>query len=71
MRALQITDIWSELMGPLISGYTDRIQIHGDKLFIYTQVAPLRQELSFQRETIIQRVNEALGEPVIREVIIK
>ncbi len=71
LRAMQITDIWEELMGPLIAGYTDKIQIIGAKLFIYTQVAPLRHELTFQRETIRTRVNEALGQPLIEEVIIQ
>ncbi len=71
MRAMQITDVWSDLMGPLIAGYTDRIQIIGEKLFIYTQVAPLRQELTFQRDAIRQRVNEALGQNIIQEVVIQ
>lgn len=71
MRAMQIKDVWGELMGPLIAGYTDRIQILGDKLFIYTQVAPLRHELTFQRDKIRIRVNDALGQDVIQEVIIQ
>ena len=71
MRAMQITDVWADLMGPLIAGYTDRIQIIGEKLFIYTQVAPLRQELTFQRDAIRHRVNEALGQNIIQEVVIQ
>lgn len=71
MRAMQIKDVWADLMGPLIAGYTDRIQISGDKLFIYTQVAPLRHELTFQRDQIRTRVNDALGQEVIQEVIIQ
>ena len=71
MRAMQITDIWEALMGKLIADYTDRIHIIGEKLFIYTEVAPLRHELIFQRESIRQRVNEALGQAIIQEVIIQ
>jgi hypothetical protein len=40
-------------------------------LFITTHVAPLKQELLFQKEKIIQRLNEALGEKVIDDVVIK
>ena len=36
-----------------------------------TAIAPLRQELLFQKDRIVQLVNEALGEQVIREVVIK
>lgn len=70
LRALQITDVWEELMGKTIAKYTDSIKIYGDKLYISTKVAPLKQELLFQKENILLRVNEALNENVIKEVII-
>lgn len=70
IQALQISDIWEKLMGKTIARYTDSIKIYGDKLYISTKVAPLKQELVFQKENIILRVNEALGENAIKEVII-
>ena len=71
IQALQIEEVWEQIMGKTIARYTDKIQIHGSTLYINTSVAPLRQELLYQKERIIQRVNEALGERVIREVVIK
>ena len=71
IRALEITGVWEELMGKTIAKYTDKIQIINHTLFIATSVAPLKNELLYQKEKIIQRVNEALGEHVIREVIIQ
>jgi hypothetical protein len=71
IQALQIEEVWEQIMGKTIARYTDKIQIHGSTLYINTSVAPLRQELLYQKEKIIQRVNEALGERVIREVVIK
>jgi len=71
IQALQIEEVWELIMGKTIARYTDKIQIHGSTLYINTSVAPLRQELLYQKEKIIQRVNEALGERVIREVVIK
>ncbi len=70
IQAMQIVDLWEKLMGKTIAKYTDSIKIYGDKLYISTQVAPLREELRFQKENIILRVNEALKENVVREVII-
>jgi hypothetical protein len=58
-------------MGKTVARYTDKIQIHGPTLYINTSVAPLRQELIYQKDAIIQRVNEALGEKVIKDVVIK
>ena len=71
MQALQITEIWEKLMGKTISKYTESIKIIHQTLFITTTVAPLKQELMYQKENIVKRVNEALGENVIKEVVIK
>jgi hypothetical protein len=71
IQALQIEEIWEEIMGKTIAKYTDKIQIHGQSLYINTSMAPLKQELLYQKDKIIQRVNEALGEKIIKEVVIK
>ena len=71
IQALQIQDAWEKIMGKTIARYTDKIEIVGQTLFISSTVAPLKNELLYQKEKIIERVNEALGEKVIKEVVIK
>jgi predicted nucleic acid-binding Zn ribbon protein len=71
IQALQVEDAWEQIMGKTIAKYTDDIKIINDTLFITTHVAPLKQELVFQKEKIKLRVNEALGKNVIKEIIIK
>lgn len=71
IQALQIEDAWEQIMGKTVARYTDKLQIIGDKLIITTNVAPLKNELIYQKEKIKQRVNEALGQKVINEVVIQ
>ncbi len=71
IQAMQIEDVWEQLMGKAIAKYTDKIQIVNNTLFITTSVAPLKNELLYQKEKIKERVNEALGENIIREVVIQ
>ncbi len=71
IQSLQIEEVWSKLMGKAIAGYTDKIELIGKRLIIHTQVAPLKNELEFQKEKIIERVNEELGEVVVESVWIK
>ena len=71
LQALQIEEVWEQLMGKTIAKYTDKIQIHGNTLYISTSMAPLKQELLFQKEKILQRVNEALGENIVKEIVLK
>ena len=71
IQALQIEDVWEDIMGKTIARYTDKLQIIGDKLIISTSVAPLKNELIYQKEKIKQRVNEALQQRVINVVIVQ
>ena len=71
IQAARIEEVWEQLMGKTIAKYTDKIQIINQTLFITTAVAPLKNELLYQKETIIQKVNEAMGEKTISEVVIK
>ncbi|HUB59217.1 MAG TPA: DUF721 domain-containing protein [Puia sp.] len=71
IQALQIEEVWEQIMGKTVARYTDKISIHGQTLYIDTAIAPLRQELLYQKDAILRRVNEALGEVVIKEVVIR
>ena len=71
IRAAQIEEVWSEIMGTTIAKYTDKIYIFDKKLFIETNIGPLKNELGFQKVQIIERVNEKMGENMINEVVIK
>jgi hypothetical protein len=71
IQALRIEDIWEEIMGKTIAKYTDKIQIINHTLYITSSVAPLKNELLYQKETIIERINAALGEKLVKDVVIK
>ncbi len=71
IQVLQIEEVWEQIMGKTIAKYTQSLRIINKTLFITTNVAPLKQELIYQKEKIKLRVNEALGENVIEEVAIQ
>ena len=71
IQSVRIEEIWERLMGKTIAKYTSKIEIINHTLFITSPVAPLKNELLYQKEKIIERVNEALGEKMIKEVVIR
>lgn len=71
VQAMQVKEVWEKIMGKTIANYTDKIEIINTTLFISTNIAPLKNELIYQKTKIIERVNEALGEKVIKEVVIR
>ena len=70
VQAIQIEDVWEKIMGKTVAKYTDKLQIVGSTLFVSTVVAPLKNELLYQKEKIIEMVNVELGEKIIKEVVI-
>ncbi len=71
IRAVQIEEVWENIMGKTIAKYTQKIKIVNQTLFITTNVGPLKNELIYQKPQIIQRVNEAFGEKVISHVVVE
>jgi hypothetical protein len=71
IQAVKIEEIWEQIMGKTIAKYTEKIQIIGTTLFITSNVAPLKNELLYQKEKIIERINEAMGEKVIKDVVVR
>jgi len=71
IQALQIEQVWETIMGKTVAKYTDKLQIINKTLYVTTSVAPLKQELAYQKDKIKQRVNEALGSNDIQEVVIQ
>ncbi|PUZ23129.1 DUF721 domain-containing protein [Chitinophaga parva] len=71
LTEVRVQENWEQLMGKTIARYTQNIQLIDGKLIITSNVAPLKQELNYSKDKIIQLVNEMLGEVAVREVIIK
>lgn len=71
IQAMQIEDVWERIMGKTVARYTDKLEIRSDTLVIHTRIAPLKNELIYQKEKIIERVNEALGKRIIRKVMVQ
>ena len=68
---VKIKNLWTELMGPSIAGYTKDIVVRRRKMYINIDSAALRQELSFSKEKIKNLINEELGEEYLEEVFIR
>lgn len=71
IRAIQIEEEWLNLMGVTISKYTNKIEIINQTLFIHTNVGALKNELQFQKQLIIEKLNEKFNEKIITDVVIK
>lgn len=71
LARLDIEAIYRAEMGQVVSSYTEKIYLRGNKVYIHIQSAPLRAELMSSRERLISILNKALGEPIVAEIIFR
>ncbi len=71
LHETKIRTLWNTTMGRTIATYTSNISLKKNVLHLTILSAPLRQELVFSKDKILKRMNDALGEEFIREVVIK
>ena len=71
LAEVRMRDEWEAIVGKTISKYTRNIYIKDQVLTIYTDVAPLKQELLLGRAQLVVRINEYFKETVITEIAIR
>lgn len=67
----KVEELWKKLMGKTVTDHTTELRIRNQKLYVTVDSAPLRQELSYSRSDILDKLNTELGEHFLKEVFIK
>lgn len=62
---------WEEIVGKTVARYTTDFSLRNGVLTIGTSVAPLKQELRYAKQQLIQNINEFYKERVVIDIIIR
>lgn len=65
----RICALWPEIVGQGINRYTLKRYVDRGKLHVYLTSGPLKNELSFNRKTLVNALNAAVGSDVIDDII--
>lgn len=71
LKAEQVSALWTELVGPTVAKIACPGPVRNGTLFIDVVDHLWLQELKFQERELIERLNAALGEPLIRRLFIQ
>lgn len=67
----QLRRQWPDLFGPAFAKYTETIALRNKKLVLRITSAPLRQEIWYNRQQMLQRINDALGADAVHELVLR
>jgi len=62
IQEASVGTVWEELVGPDISSHTRVLRTEGGRVLVAVDSAPWRQELLYQKQAIVDKLNQALGE---------
>lgn len=66
-----IKNNWKQIMGPTIAAKTSNIYLKENTVFIYLNSSVLRNELMMMQDQIVERLNEAIGEELVQQVVLR
>lgn len=70
LTKVKIENVWEAEMGRMIATYTRSLTLKNRVLYVVIESASLRSELHFGRDKIRQKLNDAIGEEFLSEVIV-
>ena len=71
IHEIRVRKEWEQIAGKTIARYTRDVNLSGKTLTIYTDVAPLKHELTLGKTQLIQNINEYFGERVVEQITIR
>ena len=70
MDELKLMASWEKIMGPAVHKRTLELAIRSKVLYVRLESSALREELSYAKEMLIQRLNEEAGSKVITNIVL-
>lgn len=68
---VRLVNAWERITGPLISKHTSEIKLVNKTLYVKFDNPPLKNEMMYRRNTLIDAVNKELGGVVVEKIFIK
>jgi len=71
LNEIDLIKSWESVMGKTVSRYTQNLYIQNNTLFVETTSPIVRNELLMMKEEIRVRLNEIVGEELIKTIIFR
>jgi predicted nucleic acid-binding Zn ribbon protein len=70
LNEVKVIHSWQKVVGKMISAHTKDLYIKNGRLFVKIDSPALKNELTFRRTEIADKLNQEAGGKVIEEVIL-
>lgn len=71
LTEVQIQNIWTAAVGKIVAKQTKAVYLKNGVLYILLLSAALKEEISYSKTKIADKINRRLGDIVVKEVVVK
>ena len=71
LDVLNILDVWNNIIGKDLEKYIKSTKLVDDKLYVKLRSSIVRNEMSYKKAQLIQKINKKLNKDVIKDIILK
>ena len=68
VRLQRAVSLWSQVVGPAVARNCPAVRVQGDTLMVRAKSAAWRNEISFQKNHILDTLNQALGSSPLSDI---
>ena len=69
LNEYRLIQAWETVLGKAIARYTGQMYIKNQTLYVHLTSPALRQNLQMSRQSLVKRLNEAVGAQVIVDIV--
>ena len=71
MDELDALDVWKELIGDSLQKFVVGAKVRKGNLHVKLSSSVLRNELSYKKNELKEKINQKLGKEIVKEIILK
>ena len=71
LDVLNVLDVWNNIIGKDLEKYIKSTKLVDDKLYVKLRSSIVRNEMSYKKTQLIQRINKKLNKDFIKDIILK
>lgn len=71
LNEMRLIEKWPEIVGAPLAAQTEKLYIKDHTLFLHVKSAIVRNELNLMRTPLIARLNKAVGNNVISNIVLR
>ncbi len=71
IKEIRVTQEWDKIVGPMIARNTNDISLKDGVLTVKFRSAIIRNEISMRRTSLQKMINDAMGDDIVKNIIIK